>query len=75
MMGVLSVGFGLCWTFLVFGMGAAGGFGVFFPLVGVLFIAVGVGMSVYQFRKARRYQAAYADYLRRRNVAQDRPRK
>ncbi len=75
-MGVFSSGFGLLWLFLAFSaVGPAGGaFGLFFPLFGFLFIAVGIGTSIYQFRKARRYQAAHADYQRRRAAALDRMR-
>ncbi len=65
-MGASSVGFGLLWLFITFDAGGA--FGLFFPLFGVLFIAVGIGMSIYQFRKARRYQRAYRNYLDRRSA-------
>ncbi len=71
--GVLSVGFGLFWVAITFGMmgGGGGGFS-FFPLFGLLFIAFGIGMSIYQFSKAQQYQSAYADYQRRRAAARDR---
>jgi hypothetical protein len=73
-MGVISVGFGLVWVFFAFSMAsnAGGAFGAVFPLFGLLFIAVGVGTSIYQFSKAQQYQSAYTDYQRRRAAARDR---
>jgi hypothetical protein len=60
--GVLIVGFGIVWTAMAASMGAP----VFFPLFGVLFILVGVGVSIYSFTKAGAYQQALARYQRRR---------
>jgi hypothetical protein len=71
--GVLAVGFGLFWTVMAFGFaGGAGGPGLFFPLFGLVFIAVGIGASIYNFSKAQQYQRAYQDYLDRRRALEDR---
>jgi uncharacterized membrane protein len=74
-MGVVIVGFGVFWTAMAFGMASnfgGDGFAMFFPLFWVVFIVAGIGVSIYQFTKAQRYQAAYNDYQRRRDVARRR---
>jgi uncharacterized membrane protein len=76
--GVLAVGFGIFWTVMAFGMAGnfgGGGFEAIFPLFGLLFIAVGAGVSIYQFTKAQQYQSAYTEYQRRRADALDRMRR
>lgn len=77
-MGVIAVGFGLFWTVMAFGMtaGVAGapGFGSIFPLFGLVFIVGGAGVSIYQYNKAEQYQAALAEYQRRRAEAAERLR-
>ena len=70
-MGVLGVGFGLFWTVITLNLG--GGLSGAFPLFGVLFVCLAAGISIHQFNKARRYQAAYEAYQRRRAEARDRP--
>jgi uncharacterized membrane protein len=71
-MGVIAAGFGIFWTVMAFGIaGGAGGLGAIFPLFGVVFIAAGVGMSIYQFNKAQQYQSALAAYQRRRADVED----
>jgi hypothetical protein len=75
-MGVVAVGFGLFWAFMAFSIVPAfGGFGAAFPLFGLVFIAFGAGVSIYQYTKAQQYQAAYAEYQRRRAEALDRMRR
>ena len=73
-MGAVAVGVGLVWTVMALDIAAAapGGFGAVLALFGVVFIAAGAGLSIHQFNKARRYQAAYAAYRRRREEAEDR---
>jgi Short C-terminal domain len=67
-MGVVAVGFGVFWTVMAAEM--AGGFGggpaAFFPLFGVLFILIGIGMSVFSFLRASQYDEARRRYERRR---------
>ena len=51
-----SVAFGVIWTLAAINMGAP----VFFPLFGLVFIALGVGQAIYNFRNAKgknRYSA------------------
>jgi hypothetical protein len=65
--GIVITGFGIVW--IAVASNVAGGFGggaSFFPLFGLLFIAVGVGMSIYSFTKASQYEEAHARYRRRR---------
>jgi len=66
-MGVLGIGFGLFWTVMTLNVG--GGLGGAFSPFGVLFVCLAAGLSVHQFNKARRYQAAYEAYQRRRAAA------
>jgi hypothetical protein len=65
--GVLVVGFGVLWTAMTAGLmgGPGGGFG-FFPLFGVVFIVVGLAVSVASYGKAVRYRQAYEAYQERR---------
>jgi uncharacterized membrane protein/DNA-directed RNA polymerase subunit RPC12/RpoP len=60
--GVLLVGFGIFWTASAASMGAP----VFFPLFGVLFIAVGAVAGIGTVVKAQQYQQAYQAYQERR---------
>jgi Short C-terminal domain len=61
--GIMIVGFGILWTAFAAGMGAP----VFFPLFGVLFILVGVGVSVNSFIKATQFEQARQRYQQRRS--------
>jgi hypothetical protein len=66
-MGVVIVVFGIFWTVMAFGMvGEVSGPFILFPLFGVVFIAAGVGMSIYGYNKATAYEKAYQEYQRRR---------
>jgi hypothetical protein len=65
--GIAVTIFGIFWT--VMALNIRGGFGGpvgFFPLFGVLFILVGIGVSIYSFNKASQYEEALARYRRRR---------
>jgi hypothetical protein len=73
--GIVVTVFGLFWTAMALGMtGFARGVGgggigaVFacFPLFGLLFVAAGIGMSVYAYRKAGDYEQAHRRYQQRR---------
>ena len=62
----LMVGFivafgGMMWTIMAANMGGWG----FFPAFGVLFVLVGLGISVFSYMKADEYGKAYARYQRR----------
>jgi hypothetical protein len=61
--GVIAVSFGVLWiataASLMNGLRA-------FPLLGLFFVALGLGVSVSSFRKAVRYRRAYEAYRRRR---------
>jgi hypothetical protein len=46
------------------------GFGLFFPVVGVAFIAIGLSLAVANYNLARRHEQAYAAYLERRRLLQ-----
>lgn len=46
---LISAGFGVIWTLLAASMGAP----PLFCLFGVLFIALGIGQAIYQFKNAR----------------------
>lgn len=66
-MGVITVGFGAFWTAMAASMaGGVGGPGAFFPLFGLIFIAAGVGMSIYTYTKATQYEQAHRAYQSRR---------
>src|SRR6478736_6636819 len=60
--GIVIVGFGIFWTMIAAGMGAP----IFFPFFGVLFILMGIGVSVNAFMKATQYEHARQNYQRRR---------
>jgi hypothetical protein len=60
--GIVIAGFGTFWTIMAAGMGAP----FFFPLFGVLFVLVGIGMSVFSFVRAGQYADAYRRYQHRR---------
>lgn len=79
--GVIMVGFGLVWTIgasvMAFGVNqvfsdhemAPKAFSIIpclFPVFGVLFICLGIVLSVHSHRKAREYQQAERAYRRRR---------
>ncbi len=74
--GIFTVGFGIFWTAMAASMIGFGGDGVFsiFPLLGVLFVLFGAGMSIYAFVKAGQYEQAQQRYQRRRREMQDRNR-
>jgi hypothetical protein len=69
--GVVIVVFGLFWTIMAgaITVGVGGGppfpFNLF-PLFGMLFIAFGVGVSIYSFVKASKYEEAQRRYQNRR---------
>jgi hypothetical protein len=67
--GVIVVIGGIAWTIFATSMSSGAGDGVFalFPLFGVLFIVVGIGISVYSYSKASRYEQAYRAYQERRD--------
>lgn len=67
LMGVLVAGFGTLWTEMAASMGAPG----FFPLFGVLFVCVGIGLSAYSYVKAGQYEEAHRRYQRRRAALRD----
>ncbi len=71
--GLFSVSMGLIWIMsslaLAHNLGALAGV---FPLFGMVFLVGGAAISIYQFRKAQRYQAAFRAYQLRRSTAQDR---
>jgi apolipoprotein N-acyltransferase len=71
--GLFSVSMGLIWIMsslaLAHDLGALAGV---FPLFGIVFVGGGAAISFYQFRKAKRYQAAFRAYQLRRSMAQDR---
>jgi Short C-terminal domain len=60
--GIVIVVFGIFWTMFAAGMGAP----IFFPLFGVLFILMGIGVSVNAFIKATQYEQARQHYQQRR---------
>ena len=59
--GVMAV-FGIVWTAMASSHDAPG----FFPLFGIVFVAVAIGMAIYGFHQAGVYQQAEQAYLRRR---------
>jgi hypothetical protein len=70
--------FGIGWTIMAFSITSSGpqegGFEVFsclFPLFGIVFTCVGIGVGINAYAKAQKYQEALAAYQRRR--AQVRP--
>jgi hypothetical protein len=70
--GLMAVVFGGFWTVTAFSMSsgmehAPGAFSLF-PYVGLVFIAFGVGIGIYTFSQATRYEEAYAAYQARRNA-------
>jgi hypothetical protein len=68
--GLISVSIGLAWTMTSFALlHALGPLAGMFPLFGVVFVIGGAAISIYQFKKAQRYQTAYRDYRRRRSTA------
>jgi len=64
--GVVAVGFGIFWTIATASSSAPG----FFPLFGVLFVCIGIGVSIHGFVKAQGYREAQRRYRRRRMEAQ-----
>jgi hypothetical protein len=69
--GVVIVAFGTLWTAMAATIvgGFEGSMGVFacFPLFGVLFILMGIGVSLYTYSRATQYEQAYQNYQRRRS--------
>jgi hypothetical protein len=63
-MGVFAAIAGVIWMVFAAGIGAGS-----FALFGVVFIAFGIGIAVYNYNKAASYQEARARYLRRRAKA------
>lgn len=66
--GILSAGFGIFWTTM------AGAFGIF-QLFGVLFILLGIGISIWGFVKADQYEEAQKRYQRRHREILNKSRK
>jgi len=65
--GVAITAFGILWTVMAASMvGLAGGVFALFPLFGVLFTLMGIGVSVYSYTKAGQYEAAERAYRQRR---------
>ena len=60
--GVFAVGFGIFWMAQTSKMGAPD----FFPLIGLVVIAIGIGLPIYHFIKYASYKSAYDEYQRRR---------
>jgi hypothetical protein len=70
--GLIAVVGGSIW--LIFASGIAmniGSFGVVFPVFGVLFMCVGVGIAIYNYNLATRYEQAHEAYQRRRHELLD----
>lgn len=59
--GVVVVVFGIFWTGFASSIG-----GGLFALFGVVFIAAGLGFSIYSYSRATAYETAYQEYQRRR---------
>ena len=75
--GIVIVVFGIFWTSMastITGFGAPGAFS-FFPMFGVLFIVVGVIVSISSFFTARQYNEAQRRYKRRRRELTKRMRR
>jgi hypothetical protein len=72
--GAIAAGFGLLWIVVgsAMGQGAAeaggafGGVGSLLPLLGGVVIVSGIGVAIYSYLKASRYEEAYERYQRRR---------
>jgi hypothetical protein len=64
--GSAAIGFGLVWTVTALKMDAQLGGGQVLASVGILLMAFGLFVTLVTYRKARRYQAAYEEYRRRR---------
>jgi Short C-terminal domain len=66
--GIFMVGFGIFWTATSISMtqGFGGGIDACFPLFGILFILFGIGMCIYTYNQADRYEQAQRAYRRRR---------
>jgi hypothetical protein len=60
--GLVVAGFGIFWTASAASMGAPG----IFPCFGVFFILFGIGVSIYNYQKATRYNEALQRYEQRR---------
>jgi len=58
---IVAIG-GMMWTIMAENMGAP----AFFPIFGVLFVLVGLGISIFSYMKADEYGKAYARYQQRR---------
>jgi hypothetical protein len=65
--GVIGLVGGAFWTlFTLSVVQPMGAFGLFFPLFGVFFMAMGVGTALYNYNLAQRYDQGYAAYQQRR---------
>jgi len=73
--GIVITVFGLFWTSMAagitgtasnFGGGGIGGAFACFPLFGLLFVAAGIAISIYAYRKAHDYEQAHRRYQQRR---------
>ena len=74
-MGVAIAAFGIFWTATASSMSSGFGGGGFslFPLFGVLFACFGVGMSIWSYKQAEKYEKARKKHLlRRRELASKR---
>ncbi|HZT78776.1 MAG TPA: hypothetical protein VFA26_01020 [Gemmataceae bacterium] len=60
--GMVVVVFGIIWTMMAVSMGAP----LFFPLFGLVFIFLGIGVSLWSHSKAVSYREAFERYRRRR---------
>ncbi len=64
--GVVAVIGGGIWTLFTLSITSGmGGFGVVFPIFGVFFVAMGVGMAIYNYNLATRYEQGYQAYQER----------
>ena len=66
--GAVIVGFGIFWTATAAGMGGPG----FLPLFGVLFVLIGILISVVSYFRADQYAQAHQRYQKRRATLMNR---
>ena len=76
-MGVAILAFGIFWVAMTSSISSGfGGRGFsLFPLFGVLFICFGVGMSIWSYQQAERYEKAHQRYRQRRRELTSKRRK
>lgn len=73
--GVIVAAFGIFWTVMAASIGRGfGGVGALFPLFGLLFICVGVGASIWGYKKAEDYECAERLYRQRRRALEEKRR-